>query len=109
PAPRVKQEMTLAKSPKNRTNWGSAARSAGPSRGYFPRAVFFFGFGFLALPVLPGAGSFFGRFGDIGPSFFGWPSFSACAFAFGRRMLALALQGDPPADTDRQARPARAP
>jgi hypothetical protein len=26
-----------------------------PSRGYFPRAVFFFGFGFLVLPVLPGA------------------------------------------------------
>lgn len=31
------------------------------SGGYFPRAVFFFGFG---LPVLPGAASFFGRFGD---------------------------------------------
>ena len=33
------------------------------SRGYFPRAVFFFGFGFLVLPVLPvlpGAASFFG-------------------------------------------------
>jgi hypothetical protein len=36
------------------------------SRGYFPRAVFFFGFGFLVLPVLPGAASFFGRFGDTG-------------------------------------------
>jgi hypothetical protein len=35
------------------------------SRGYFPRAVFFFGFGFLVFPVLPGAASFFGRFGDI--------------------------------------------
>ena len=35
------------------------------SRGYFPRAVFFFGFGFgFGLPVLPGAASFFGRFGD---------------------------------------------
>jgi hypothetical protein len=33
-------------------------------RGYFPRAVFFFGFGLLVLPDLPGAGSFFGRFGD---------------------------------------------
>ena len=38
-------------------------RSVDPSRGYFPRAVFFFGFG---LPVLPGAASFFGRFGDTG-------------------------------------------
>src|SRR5207302_6856125 len=36
--------------------------SVDPSRGYFPRAVFFFGF--LVLPVLPGAASFFGRFGD---------------------------------------------
>jgi hypothetical protein len=36
------------------------------SRGYFPRAVFFCGFGFLVLPVLPGAASFFGRFGDTG-------------------------------------------
>jgi hypothetical protein len=35
-------------------------------RGYFPRAVFFFGFGLLVLPGLPGAGSFFGRFGDTG-------------------------------------------
>src|SRR5438477_8656430 len=35
-------------------------------RGYFPRAVFFFGFGFLVLPVLAGAASFFGRFGDTG-------------------------------------------
>src|SRR6266511_6121951 len=35
-----------------------------PSRGYFPRAVFFFGFGLLVLPVLAGAASFFGRFGD---------------------------------------------
>jgi hypothetical protein len=34
------------------------------SRGYFPRAVFFFGLGFPVLPVLPGAASFFGRFGD---------------------------------------------
>jgi hypothetical protein len=41
-------------------------RSGDPSRGYFPRAVFFFGFGFLILPVLPGAVSFFGRFGDTG-------------------------------------------
>jgi hypothetical protein len=37
-----------------------------PSRGYFPRAVFFFGFGLLVLPVLPGAASFLGRFGDTG-------------------------------------------
>ena len=41
-------------------------RSVNPSRGYFPRAVFFFGFGFFVLPVLPGAKSFFGRFGDTG-------------------------------------------
>ena len=34
------------------------------SRDYFPRAVFFFGLGFPVLPVLPGAASFFGRFGD---------------------------------------------
>src|SRR6266566_1697517 len=34
------------------------------SRGYFPRAVFFFSLGFLVLPVLAGAASFFGRFGD---------------------------------------------
>ncbi len=39
---------------------------ADASRCYFPRAVFFFGFGFLVLPVLPGAASFFGRFGDTG-------------------------------------------
>jgi hypothetical protein len=44
----------------------AATRSADPSRGYFPRAVFFFGFGFPVLPVLPGAASFFGRFGDTG-------------------------------------------
>lgn len=74
------------------------------SRGYFPRAVFFFGLGFLVLPVLAGAASFFGRFGDTGSR---WPYFSACAFAFGRR-LPLAQQGDPPADTDRQAHPAKA-
>src|SRR6266542_1060918 len=43
---------------------GSTPRSVDPSRGYFPRAVFFFGFGLLVLPVLAGAGSFFGRFGD---------------------------------------------
>src|SRR5207247_9063237 len=36
------------------------------SRGYFPRSVFFFGFGFLVFPVLPEASSFFGRFGDTG-------------------------------------------
>jgi hypothetical protein len=36
------------------------------SHRYFPRAVFFFGLGFLVLPVLPGAASFFGRFGDTG-------------------------------------------
>jgi hypothetical protein len=36
---------------------GSTAR-----RAYFPREVFFFGFGFL--PVFPEGGSFFGRFGD---------------------------------------------
>ncbi len=39
---------------------------ADASRCYFPRAVFFFGFGFLVLPVLPGAASFFGRFGGTG-------------------------------------------
>ena len=31
---------------------------------YFPRAVFFFGFGFLVLPVLLTGASFSGRFGD---------------------------------------------
>jgi NAD(P)-dependent dehydrogenase (short-subunit alcohol dehydrogenase family) len=31
------------------------------SRRYFPREVFFFGFGFLVVPVVPGGGSFFGR------------------------------------------------
>src|SRR6266568_167370 len=41
------------------------------------------------------------------PYFLGWPYFSACAFPFGGR-LPLAQQGDPPADTDRQAQPARA-
>jgi len=41
------------------------------------------------------------------PSFLGWPYFSAYAFAFGRR-LPLAQQGELPADTDRQAQPARA-
>jgi len=40
-------------------------------------------------------------------SFLGCPYFGACAFAFGRR-LPLAQQGDLPADTDRQAHPARA-
>ncbi len=52
-------------------------RSVDPSRGYFPRAVFFFGFGLLVLPVLAGAASFFGRFGDTGSllawlAVFGW-------------------------------------
>jgi hypothetical protein len=42
------------------------ASAVGPGRGYFPRAVFFFGFGFGVLPVLPGAASFFGLFGDTG-------------------------------------------
>ena len=41
------------------------------------------------------------------PSFLGWPYLGACAFAFGRR-LPLAQQGHLPADTDRQAQPARA-
>ncbi len=35
-------------------------------RPYFPRAVFFFGFGFLVFPVLSAGASFFGRFGDTG-------------------------------------------
>src|SRR6266540_1121 len=48
-----------------------------PSRGYFPRAVFFFGFGFLVLPVLPGAASFFGRFGDTG-SLLPWLAVLGC-------------------------------
>jgi hypothetical protein len=52
-------------------------RSVDPSRGYFPREVFFFGFGLLVLPVLAGAKSFFGRFGDTGSllawlAVFGW-------------------------------------
>src|SRR6266516_8120460 len=56
-------------------------RSVDPSRGYFPRAVFFFGFGFLVLPVLPGAGSFFGRFGDT-DSLLPWLAMlAACTFA----------------------------
>ena len=42
-------------------------------RGYFPRAVFFFGFGLLVLPDLSGAGSFFGRFGDTF-SLLPWPA-----------------------------------
>jgi hypothetical protein len=48
-----------------------------PSRGYFPRAVFFFGFGFLVLPVLPGAASFLGRFGDTG-SLLPWLAVFGC-------------------------------
>jgi hypothetical protein len=40
-------------------------------------------------------------------SFLGWPYFSACALALGRR-LPVALLGDLPADTDRQAHLARA-
>ncbi len=47
------------------------------SCGYFPRAVFFFGFGFLVLPVLPGAASFFGRFGDTG-SLLPWLAVPGC-------------------------------
>ncbi len=77
------------------------------SRGYFPRAVFFFGLGFLVLPVLAGAASFFGRFGDTCSSFLGWQYFGACAFRFGRR-LPVAQQGDLPPNTDQQAHPARA-
>jgi hypothetical protein len=78
------------------------------SGGYFPRAVFFFGFGFgFGLPVLPGAASFFGRFGDTCSSFLGWQYFGACAFRFGRR-LPVAQQGDLPPNTDQQAHPARA-
>jgi hypothetical protein len=45
--------------------------SVDSGHGYFPRAVFFFGFGLLVLPDLPGGGSFFGRFGDTG-SLFPW-------------------------------------
>jgi hypothetical protein len=36
---------------------------------YFPREVFFFGFGLLDPPVLPAATSFFGRFAATTPSF----------------------------------------
>jgi hypothetical protein len=55
--------------PNRRTPHASRARVLGRrrfpgSRRYFPREIFFFGFGFLVVPVLPGAGSFFGRFGD---------------------------------------------
>jgi len=56
---------------------GSTPRSVDPSRGYFPRAVFFFGFGFLVLPVLPGPASFFGRFGDTG-SLLPWLAVPGC-------------------------------
>jgi CspA family cold shock protein len=52
-------------------------RSGEPSRGYFPRAVFFFGLGFLVLPVLPCAASFFGRFGDTG-SLLAWLAVLSC-------------------------------
>ncbi len=52
-------------------------RSVEPSRGYFPRAVFFFGFGFLVLPVVPADGSFFGRFGDTG-SLLPWLAVLGC-------------------------------
>jgi hypothetical protein len=52
-------------SPRQRLLLFSAAFANEPlSRGYFPRDVFFFGLGLLVLPVLPGAASFFGRFGD---------------------------------------------
>jgi hypothetical protein len=52
-------------------------RSVDPGRGYFPRAVFFFGFGFVVLPVLSGAGSFFGLFGDTG-SLLAWLAVFGC-------------------------------
>ena len=61
----------------------ATGRSVDPSRGYFPRAVFFFGLGFLVLPVLAGVASFFGRFVTPAPSLLGWPYFSACACALG--------------------------
>jgi len=47
------------------------------SRGYFPRAVFFLGLGFFVLPVLAGAASFFGRFGDTG-SLLPWLAVPGC-------------------------------
>jgi hypothetical protein len=47
------------------------------SRGYFPRAVFFLGLGFLVLPVSAGAASFFGRFGDTG-SLLPWLAVPGC-------------------------------
>jgi len=62
---------------------GRLRRSAGQteklSRGYFPRAVFFFGLGFLVLPVLAGAAAFFGRFGDT-CSLLPWlgPTYGCC-------------------------------
>jgi hypothetical protein len=52
-------------------------RSLDLSRGYFPRAVFFFGLGFLVLPDLPCAASFFGRFGDTG-SLLPWLAVPGC-------------------------------
>jgi hypothetical protein len=46
--------------------WMMQRRREELSRGYFPREVFFFGLGFLVLPVLSGAASLFGRLGDTG-------------------------------------------
>jgi hypothetical protein len=52
-------------------------------RGYFPRAVFFFFFGFAVFSVLPEVASFFGRFGDTG-SLLLWLAVLRCSLVCSR-------------------------
>src|SRR6266516_3520229 len=71
----------------------STRRPGRRSRGYLPRAVFFFGFGFLVFPVLPGPRPFLVASVTPAPSFPGWQYFAARWFALARR-LPLAQRGD---------------
>jgi hypothetical protein len=66
PPPNAVRAQRLGLQPEQTLCTPHRTRRSVPAAGYFPRAVFFFGFGFLVLPVLPGAAAFFGRFGDTG-------------------------------------------
>jgi protein-tyrosine phosphatase len=67
----------------------------------------FFGFGFFVLPILPGAASFFGRFGDTA-SLLPWLSVLRCLRVRIRSEAPSRPAGRPALDTDRQTQPARA-
>jgi hypothetical protein len=85
----------------NATSPRSTRRALAAIRRYLPRAVFFFGFGLLVLPVPPGAASFIARLGDAGP-LIPWLDVGRPARAVGDSDRPL----EPPGDRNKSASPA---